>query len=78
MQQDSSSETFGHLLLQELTEETLLRWLDINRGCFILLNIAENNNEEIVQQVKTLLKPHEAVLKRQKYNGSRLIRKKLF
>lgn len=78
LQQDSSSETFGHLLIQELTEETLLKWITINRACFVLLNIVENNNEEIVKQIKALLQPHTSILKKQKFNGSQLLQKKLF
>ncbi|XP_023295770.2 protein penguin [Lucilia cuprina] len=75
--QDSSSETFGNFLVQELNEDTLKSWLSINRACFVLLNIVENNSEDLLKQVKKLLKPHTAVLKKQKFNGAQLLQKKL-
>ncbi|KAI8128155.1 Protein penguin [Lucilia cuprina] len=74
---DSSSETFGNFLVQELNEDTLKSWLSINRACFVLLNIVENNSEDLLKQVKKLLKPHTAVLKKQKFNGAQLLQKKL-
>lgn len=75
--QDSSSETFGNLLIQELNEDTLKSWLSINRACFVLLNIVENNTDELQKQVKKLLKPYTALLKKQKFNGAQLLQKKL-
>ncbi|XP_037818715.1 protein penguin [Lucilia sericata] len=75
--QDSSSETFGNFLIQELNEDTLKSWLSINRACFVLLNIVENNSDDLLKQVKKLLKPHTAVLKKQKFNGAQLLQKKL-
>lgn len=75
--QDSSNETFGNLLIQELNEDTVKSWLSINRACFVLLNIVENNTDELQKQVKKLLKPHSALLKKQKFNGAQLLQKKL-
>lgn len=75
--QDSNSPTFGNFLVQELTEDTLKSWISINRACFVLLNIVENNSEEVQKQVKKLLKPLMAQLKKQKFNGAQLLQKKL-
>lgn len=75
--QDSSFPTFGNFLVQELTEDTLKSWISINRACFVLLNIVENNSEEVQKQVKKLLKPLMAQLKKQKFNGAQLLQKKL-
>lgn len=74
---NSESQTFGGLLVQELTEDTLKSWLSINRACFILLNIIENNSEDVQKQLKNLLKKHSTSLKKQKFNGAQLLWKKL-
>lgn len=76
--QDASNQTFGSLLIQELTEDTLKSWLTINRACFILLNIVENNSDETQKQLKNLVKPQVSIMKKQKFNGSQLLQKKLF
>ncbi|XP_061398365.1 protein penguin-like, partial [Musca vetustissima] len=74
---NAEATTFGSLLIQELNEDTLKAWLNINRACFILLNIFENNSTDVQKQMKTLLKPHMAALKKQKFNGAQLLWKKL-
>uniref|UniRef100_A0A1I8M975 PUM-HD domain-containing protein n=1 Tax=Musca domestica TaxID=7370 RepID=A0A1I8M975_MUSDO len=74
---NADAQTFGSLLVQELTEDTLKSWLNINRACFILLNTFENNSNTVQKQIKSLLKPHMAVLKKQKFNGAQLLLKKL-
>lgn len=74
---DANAKTFGDFLVQELTEETLQSWLPINRACFVLLNIIENNSEAVQKQVKTLLNKHLTLLKKQKFNGAQLLLKKL-
>ncbi|XP_013099769.1 protein penguin [Stomoxys calcitrans] len=74
---DAATQTFGGLLVQELSEETLKSWININRACFILLNIFENNSEDVQQQLRNLLKKHLAQLKKQKFNGAQLLVKKL-
>uniref|UniRef100_A0A1A9WZ92 PUM-HD domain-containing protein n=1 Tax=Glossina brevipalpis TaxID=37001 RepID=A0A1A9WZ92_9MUSC len=71
-------ETFGSLLIKELTTETLQKWITINRACFILLNIVENNSEDIKNQLKSLLKFNHMLLEQQKFNGAELLKKKLF
>ncbi|KAL9882258.1 pumilio and CPL domain-containing protein penguin [Glossina fuscipes fuscipes] len=71
-------ETFGSLLIKELTAETLQKWITINRACFILLNVVENNSEEIKTHVQSVLKPHRTLLEQQKTNGAQFLIKKLF
>ncbi|XP_075158929.1 pumilio and CPL domain-containing protein penguin [Haematobia irritans] len=77
LSKDSKGETFGSILVQELSDETLKSWININRACFILLNIVENNSEDVQKQLKDLLKSHMATLKKQKFNGAQLLLKKL-
>lgn len=73
----AKGETFGSILIRALSTETLKHWITVNRGCFILLNIVENNSESTVEALKELLKPIEDRLKEQTSSGGQLLLKKL-
>lgn len=78
MAKDNNCATFGKILLLQLSEEAVKSWLSINRGCFVLLNIAESHSGILQDQLKELLKPHAALLRKQKFNGAQLLVKQLF
>lgn len=53
-------------------------WVELNRACFILLNIYENCQDKTVQSdLKELLSTHLSTLKKQKHTGAKLLIDKL-
>ncbi|KAL1494562.1 hypothetical protein ABEB36_010140 [Hypothenemus hampei] len=68
--------TFGSSLLNELSGNVLEHWLKINRGCFLLVAIWENNTN-LIKKLKSKLKPYEQLLQSQKTTGADILYKKL-
>ncbi|XP_011182012.2 protein penguin [Zeugodacus cucurbitae] len=75
--QNEGAATFGSILVQKLNAETLQDWLKVNRACFILLNIFEQNTEAVKSALKELLKPLCEVLKKEKGAGQKLLLNKM-
>lgn len=74
----NSEPTFGSQVVKGLSEEALSVWVELNRACFILLNIYENCQDETVQsELKELLSTHLSTLKKQKHTGAKLLMDKL-
>lgn len=69
--------TFGKILIDNLTDEVISHWLKINRGCFLLVAVFENNEESIQKLLKRKLKPHMKLLKSQTTPGAAILLKKL-
>uniref|UniRef100_A0A034VQG9 Protein penguin n=1 Tax=Bactrocera dorsalis TaxID=27457 RepID=A0A034VQG9_BACDO len=74
---NESAETFGSILVQKLNSDTLRDWLNVNRACFILLNVFEQNTEAVKSALKELLKPLSEVLKKEKGAGQKLLLNKM-
>lgn len=70
-------ETFGAILSNTVTDEIVKLWLKHNRGCFILLNVIENNNKETTTKLKELIKENMSILNSQTTAGSKLLLKKI-
>lgn len=77
LSQNESAETFGSILVQKLNDDTLRDWLNVNRACFILLNVFEQNTEAVKSALKKLLKPLSEVLKKEKGAGQKLLMNKM-
>lgn len=75
--ENAKNDTFGSLLVKYLNEDTLRIWLNINRACFILLNILEVNGEQTKSHLANLIRPMQELLNKDG-NGAQLLRKKLF
>ncbi|EFA09038.1 protein penguin [Tribolium castaneum] len=68
--------TFGSLLINSMSDETLEKWLGLNRGCFLLVAVFENNSA-LQDTLKTKLMGHKKLLKSQSLAGSKVLLKKL-
>lgn len=69
--------TFGEALVEKITDETLEKWLPLNRACFFLITIYEHGNESTQKQLKDLIKKHKKLLAQQKHAGSKILKQKL-
>lgn len=69
--------TFGEALVEKITDETLVKWLPLNRACFFLITIYEHGNESTQKQLKDLIKKHKKLLAQQKHAGSKILKQKL-
>ncbi|XP_037938189.1 protein penguin [Teleopsis dalmanni] len=75
LSQNENAETFGNILTNNITKETIKSWSNINRAYFVLLNIMENNTKTS-DTLKELLQNDE-VLEHSKLIGAQLLLKKL-
>lgn len=83
LESNKDCETFGSLLVNVLTKETLEKWLTVNRACFVLLNIIENNGEKTRLEMQKRIEPLKEQFfptndQPQKSNGISLLKKKLY
>ncbi|XP_054731365.1 protein penguin [Anastrepha obliqua] len=74
---NSEVSTFGSILVKKLTNDTLQNWLNVNRACFILLNVSEQNSESTMSSLKDLLKPLHRELKGGTGAGQKLLLQKM-
>ncbi|XP_067640488.1 protein penguin [Eurosta solidaginis] len=77
LEQNSGAQTFGSTILTKLSNNTLKNWINVNRACFILLNIFEQNADVTKLTLKELLKPLNGELKRGTAAGQKLLLEKL-
>uniref|UniRef100_A0A6P7GEJ8 Protein penguin-like n=1 Tax=Diabrotica virgifera virgifera TaxID=50390 RepID=A0A6P7GEJ8_DIAVI len=63
--------TFGSVLIEKLTEDTLTSWLPLNRGCFLLVTVFENGSEETQNKMKEKLQKSLKLLKKQTSPGAK-------
>lgn len=78
LKKDSERETesFGEILLNQLTTDVVKKWITSNRGCFVLVNILQNK-ENLKENVNQLLKDSISYLKKESTVGSKVLREKL-
>lgn len=72
---EDKSNRFGVSLVEKLTKETVEKWIPLNRACFILLTLIENNDETLQTKIKQLL--NKSALKKQQHSGAKILLKKL-
>ncbi|XP_014217035.1 protein penguin [Copidosoma floridanum] len=51
--------TFGEVLVQYWTDKAIKHWIKFNRGCFLLVLLIENEPEDVVSKVKSMLKKQQ-------------------
>lgn len=69
--------TFGDILVDHLTEKIIKRWIKVNRGCFLLIFLIENEAESVVNKLFSKLKEHTESLKSVSHPGAKILLKKL-
>ena len=67
--------TFGEVLVEHLTVDSIEHWINYNRGCFLLVTLIENESEQVISTLKTKLKNQN--LKKKKTPGASILLKKL-
>lgn len=83
MESNENCETFGWLLVNTLSVETLEKWLTVNRACFILLIVIENNGEKTRLELQKRIEPLKDQFfstndLSQQSNGISILKKKLY
>ncbi|KAF7987487.1 hypothetical protein HCN44_003249 [Aphidius gifuensis] len=74
---ENNKNTFGQQIIDKLDDEEIKRWLSFNRGCFLLVLLIENEDENIKNQLINKLKKHAKILKNQKGSGASILLKKI-
>lgn len=69
--------TLGAAIAEQLTAESVKRWIALNRASFLLLVAFENGTEDTCSQLKAILQKNVALLKKQTHTASKLLVKKL-
>lgn len=67
--------TFGEVLIEYMTDETVKQWIAINRGCFLIVHLLENESEDVIDQLKLRLKKQN--FNSVKSTGATILLKKL-
>lgn len=75
--EEKASATFGQVLEEKLDKQIIERWVNFNRGCFLLVFLIENSPESAVASLKTKLKPFIQTLKNKKCPGASILLKKI-
>lgn len=74
---EKGKSTFGEILIGKLDAEVIKRWIEFNRGCFLLITLLENSTESTTDTLITKLKPLAKSLKSKKTPGASILLKKL-
>ena len=74
IQQNSS---FASRLLERLTDDHLRSWTTCNRGCYVLLPLAEHKDEAVTNRIKQALTPILTTLKASDFSGAKVLTTKL-
>ena len=69
--------TFGQVLAGKLDQDTIERWINFNRGCFLLILLVENAKEDVVKDLKSKVAKVEGALKSKKGHGASILLKKI-
>uniref|UniRef100_A0A336MGJ9 CSON001138 protein n=1 Tax=Culicoides sonorensis TaxID=179676 RepID=A0A336MGJ9_CULSO len=71
----SDEPQFGTSLMEKLSNETVEKWIPLNRACFVLVALYENNDDSIQEQLKKII--DKKLLKKQQHSGAKILLKKL-
>ncbi|XP_008550699.2 protein penguin [Microplitis demolitor] len=74
---EKSETTFGDLLIQKLDDKIIKQWIDLNRACFLIVFLLENERESAVNELKIKLKSLVPSLKNTKHQGADVLLKKM-
>jgi len=74
IQQNSS---FASRLLERVTDDHLRSWTTCNRGCYVLLPLAEHKDETVTNRIKQALTPILTTLKASDFSGAKVLTTKL-
>ncbi|XP_044759898.1 protein penguin [Coccinella septempunctata] len=69
--------TFGASLSKSLTDEVIESWIQLNRGCFLLVSVFENNSEDTQEILKNKLLSFKEKLSKLNSTGAKILLKKL-
>ncbi|XP_034187161.2 pumilio and CPL domain-containing protein penguin [Osmia lignaria lignaria] len=75
--QNKEETTFGEVLLPHLKGKTIERWIECNRGCFLLVLLLENETTSTVDTLLTKLKPVMDVLESKSNPGAKILVEKI-
>ncbi|XP_076249016.1 pumilio and CPL domain-containing protein penguin [Calliopsis andreniformis] len=69
--------TFGEILVNHLTIKTIKKWIEYNRGCFLLVLLLENESQLVVDTLRDKLREMKDSLKSKSTSGATILLKKL-
>ncbi|KAF5280033.1 hypothetical protein FQR65_LT03288 [Abscondita terminalis] len=72
-----SNSTFSSALLNEISSETIKKWLKLNRGCFLFVAIYETDREELQNLLKEKLSSHMKKVKSKHSFGAKILLEKI-
>lgn len=70
-------EGFAKILIDEVKERKLQTWSQCNRGCFVLISLLEQGNEDVKAYVTEALQPVKDTVKKEKFPGAKLLAKNI-
>ncbi|XP_003698411.1 pumilio homolog 3 [Apis florea] len=75
--QKKSECTFGEILINYLKTNIIEKWIECNRGCFLLIFLLENETISVVNIILSKLKPIINILKSKQNQGAKILLEKL-
>lgn len=69
--------TFGEILINYLKTNIVEKWIECNRGCFLLILLLENETMSVVNILLSKLKPMINILKSKQNPGAKILLEKL-
>lgn len=75
--QKKSECTFGEILINYLKTNIIEKWIECNRGCFLLIFLLENETMSVVNIILSKLKPMINILKSKQNQGAKILLEKL-
>ncbi|XP_017760998.1 PREDICTED: protein penguin [Eufriesea mexicana] len=76
--QEKSESTFGEILINYLETNVIEKWIECNRGCFLLILLMENEAVSTVNILFSKLKPMMNILTSKSNPGAKILCKKLY
>ncbi|KAK0167031.1 hypothetical protein PV327_004480 [Microctonus hyperodae] len=74
---EKNESTFGEILIAKLDDSIIQRWIEFNRGCFLLILLLENESESVASNLISILKNSQKSLKCKKHSGASILLKKI-
>ncbi|XP_015114671.1 pumilio homolog 3 [Diachasma alloeum] len=74
---ETQKSTFGEELAKKLDNETITKWIEYNRACFIIVFLIENEAENVVSDLKSKLVKLSGTIKNKKTPGASILLKKI-
>ncbi|KPJ02633.1 Protein penguin [Papilio xuthus] len=77
LDKEKTEGTLGDSMCEHLNDEAFNVWILTNRGCFFLLKLIENNEENIANKLIKKIKMHSSLIKQQTSEGAKLLLQKV-